>query len=84
MVHNNDLWGETIIMGFQGLQSSQVRDFALFVEISITCCDSVLPRRVVEGPNLILHFRLDHRYYSVEVVAEFSQVKAVEFVELVL
>lgn len=37
LVHNSDLWGDAIIVCFQGLHSSsRVRDFVILVEISIT------------------------------------------------
>ena len=56
-VHNSDLQGVLIIVGFQGPHnSSQDIDFALLVDILITLCGSVLLRGVVMGHNLALHF----------------------------
>ena len=36
------------------------------------------------GLDLILHSRLDHQHYRVEVVAEFSQVEVIQFLVVVL
>ena len=36
------------------------------------------------GLELILHSRLDHQHHRVEVVAEFNQVKVIEFLVVVL
>lgn len=54
------------------------------MKILITRYGSVLLRGVLVGSILALHFILGHRHRRVDVMAEFSQVKVVEFLVEVL